>query len=108
MPKQLLLMAALVLLGCSCGSPDRPATSDPIATGDAAGEPGLAVSGEPGAAQHVCEALSWRDCKLTYVDADGQIQCPTQVQICNAAGTAWLACGQYVYDENGEPRHRGP
>ena len=103
MLKRLLLPAALVLLGCGCGGSDRPATSEPIVTAEANLEPGASASGDPGAG---CEALSYRDCKLTYIDESGQLQCPTQVQICNAEGTAWLACGQYVYDENGEPRLR--
>jgi hypothetical protein len=104
MLKRLLLPAALLLLGCGCGSADRPETGGPMVTGGGSVDPVLATTGE---SSHVCEALSYRDCKITYVDEDGQVQCPTQVQICNAAGTAWLDCGQYVYDENGEPRLRG-
>jgi len=107
MLKRLLLPVALALLGCACGSPDRPATSDPIATDPSSQQGVTTATGEPGEARHVCEALSYRYCKITYVDADGQLQCPTQVQICNAEGTAWLPCGQYLYDENGEPRLRG-
>lgn len=106
MTKRLLLPAALVLLGCGCGASDRPATSDSIVTAESKLDPGAAASGEPGTAGEPCEALSYRDCKITYIDERGQLQCPTQVQICNAEGSAWLPCGQYVYDENGQPRLR--
>ena len=103
MRKRLVLPAMLVLLGCGCGATDKPAPSDPLVTTHGSMDPG--VASDPGTGG--CEALSYRDCKITYVDESGQVQCPTQVQICNEAGTAWLPCGQYVYDENGEPRLRG-
>ena len=106
MLKRLLLPAALVLLGCGCGAPDRPPPSQAIVKSEGNLDPGLTTTGEPGEARRVCDALSYRDCTITYTDESGQLQCPTQVQICNAEGTAWLACGQYVYDENGEPRLR--
>ena len=106
MLKRLVLPAAIVLLGC--GSADRPAPSDPLVTGGAALEPdptsAPAAPGEPGEAPRVCEPRSYRDCLLTYVDEDGRVQCPTQVQICSVDGTSWLACGAYVYDENGDPQ----
>ena len=105
MLKRLLLPVTLVLLGCGCGGSDRPATSDSIVTAESKLDPGASASGADG---EPCEALSHRDCTITYVDESGQRQCPTQVQICNAEGTAWLPCGQYDYDENGEPRlHSG-
>jgi len=96
--KRLLLPAALAL-GSACSAPDRPAPSDPIVSST-----GVTTTREPGSP--ACEALSYRECTLTYVDEDGQLQCPAQVQICNAQGTAWLACGQYVFDEDGQPRAR--
>ena len=105
MLKRLVLPAAVALLGC--GPADRPATSEPLVTSGAGLEPEPASErGDAGDSPRACEPKSYRDCRITYVDEDGQVQCPTQVQVCSADGSEWLECGAYVYDENGEPHPR--
>jgi hypothetical protein len=85
---------ALVAAVAGCGSDDRPATSDSIVTSRTElGTQPAPPPGEPGMPAHVCVPRSYRECTITYVDEDGQLQCPVNAQICNAEGTAWLACG---------------
>jgi hypothetical protein len=43
---------------------------------------------------------------LSFVDDQGQLQRPEDVQICSADGSTWLACGMFTYDEKGEPQPR--
>jgi hypothetical protein len=95
-----LVFPAAALAVASCGAPDRPLPTDSVAISQSTLQPTT-----PSDAQ-VCEPRSYRDCTITYVDEDGQLQCPTQVQICSVDGTEWLACGMYVYDENHDPQPR--
>jgi hypothetical protein len=97
---------ALLAAAFGCGSSDRPATSDSVETEKTAVVTEPATPNEPGMPRRVCEPRESRECKITYVDEDGQLQCPTNVQICSVDGTAWLPCGAYVYDENHDPQPR--
>lgn len=100
-------MAALVLSStvAACSGDDRPAPSDTLGSRVAESSTPAADDEptEPGAVKPRCEPRSYRDCKVYYRDESGQLQCPTLVQICAADGSAWLACGKFSYDENGDP-----
>ncbi|MDB4942137.1 MAG: hypothetical protein JWP97_1671 [Labilithrix sp.] len=95
----------------ACSGEARPDASDALssstdtAAAAAAADPDEAPPTELGAPT-VCEPRAYRDCKIYYRDDSGQLQCPTQVQICAVDGSAWLACGEYVFDENGNPARR--
>jgi hypothetical protein len=112
MLKPLVLPAAgalaLLAVALGCGSADRPATSDSsvierTSVGTVMGT--SAEPTEPGKASRVCEPRDYRECRITYIDEDGQLQCPTDLEICSLEGT-WLECGKYVFDENHDPQPR--
>jgi hypothetical protein len=93
---------AMLVAVSSCGSPDRPATSESIVITPSA--LGGSAGATPSEASRVCEPRSNRECTVTYRDDHGQLHCPAQLQICSVDGTEWLACGMFVYDENHDPQ----
>lgn len=98
-------MAVLLVAAAGCSSPDRPATSDSLVS--APSGLGVAPAGDPGERgepARVCEPRANRPCTVSYVDDDGQLQCPVNVQICSVDGSEWLACGRYRYDEARDPQ----
>jgi hypothetical protein len=91
-----LLSTVLVIAACSAGG------SRPEALEDDVSSPVVADRG-PGGHPKICVASGFRECKLTWVDANGQVNCPTSWQFCNNEGTDWYDCGDFDTDEDGHP-----
>ena len=43
---------------------------------------------------------------MHYVDADGQAQCPMDVELCREDGTGYYDCGTWVNGADGSPVSR--
>lgn len=84
------LLVAPVLVACA-------AETRPHALEDDVTAP--LVARRPAGHPVICLASSMRECKITYVDADGRVNCPTNYQFCNEDGTDWYPCGEYDVDE---------
>lgn len=110
-------MVALASALAACGDEDRPPVSEsaPLSSlqlggsGASAAPSDPSADGDPEITEPVaepgpCEPRSYRQCKIFYRDDTGQLQCPVKVQICDVDGAEWLPCGEYTYDENGDPQ----
>lgn len=92
-----LFLCAVMLAACSSAEDSRPRSlEDDVAT------PVVADRG-PGGHPTICIASTFRECKLTWIDANGQLNCPTSYQFCNEDGTDWFDCGEFDTGEDGEP-----
>ena len=87
------------MFGCS-GSPDRPPPST-VDTTNSTATPNAAVANHD-----PCEPGTWRECRMHYVDADGQAQCPMDVELCREDGAGYYDCGTWVTGADGTPTPR--
>jgi hypothetical protein len=88
----------LLAVAIGCGAPERPA---PAGDSTVEADTTALATGAP-----ACEPRSSRPCRHYFRDSRGQEQCPMATQICSVDGDAWLACGEYDYDRNGDPTRR--
>jgi hypothetical protein len=88
----------LVVVAIGCGAPERPA---PAGDSTIEADTTALATGSP-----VCEPRSTRACRHYFRDSRGQEQCPMSFQICSVDGYAWLACGEYEFGVDGEPKRR--
>ena len=107
--------AAVVALAsalAACADEERPPASEsaPVSSVQLGGSADVAADDDAGtdptatAEPGPCEPRSHRDCKMYYRDETGELHCPPSFQLCNVDGTAWLPCGAYTLDENGDPQ----
>lgn len=88
------------MFGCS-GTPDRPPPSS-VDTTTSIATPNATPVGN----HDPCQAGTWRECRMHYVDADGQAQCPMDVELCREDGTGYYDCGTWVNGADGSPVSR--
>ncbi len=84
------------MFGCG-GAPDRPPPSTVDTTNTPATPAATPVNKDP------CQPGTWRACRMHYVDADGQAQCPMDVELCREGGAGYYDCGTWVSGADGTP-----
>lgn len=87
------------MFGCS-GAPDRPPPSI-VETNNS-----IAVPTATPENRDPCQPGTWRECKLYYVDDDGQAHCPTDVEFCREDGAGYYDCGTRVRGADGTSTSR--
>ena len=87
------------MFGCG-GAPDRPPPSTVDTTNTPATPAATPVNKDP------CQPGTWRACRMHYVDADGQAQCPMDVELCREEGAGYYDCGTWVSGADGTPTPR--
>jgi hypothetical protein len=84
------------VFGCS-GAPDRPPPSSVDSSTSIA-------TPTPASVNHdACQAGTWRECRVHYVDEDGQNNCPTDYELCREDGSGYYECGSWVNGANNTP-----
>lgn len=93
---------AVVLPGLvACGAGERP---EPELEGT---DTQAVATARASSAVERCEPGSYRVCQLRYVDDQGRVQCPADLEFCREDGLGYHACGAYVMSTNGPvPRER--
>ena len=83
-----------------CSGADRPPPSSVDTSPSIATPTATPVNHDP------CQPGTWRECRMHYVDADGQAQCPMDVELCREDGAGYYDCGTWVNGADGKPAAR--